>query len=209
MQFPRSAPARRKNVLRLTSINKDNEMCSVPCQGASCELCHKMIMSSGVVQTRDIFASARYDVVAKAPASSGLVCVPLLCCFARQCHSPRSLLLLLTSAPGGRCGRFTMRSTSPYAPPCRSRDRPCTHPRPRQRDCAKYACYRDGFKGSPEFPPQCPWSRCCPLECCASMNRTAPRPSHCPGWEECPCCLKDGKVPTPCCYMEYETVSCR
>lgn len=75
VQFPQSAPPLHKNVLRLTSINKDNEMCRALCEGGSCDLCHKMIMSSGVVQTRDIFASARYDVVAKVPASSGLVCV--------------------------------------------------------------------------------------------------------------------------------------
>ena len=74
---PGSGRTSKKNVLRLTSINKDNDQCKNCEYGSateeSCYLCHKVVSSSGVIQTADIFASGRYDVIAKVPANSGLV----------------------------------------------------------------------------------------------------------------------------------------
>lgn len=62
-----------RSVLRLTGINGDNDEC-LNCEFThTCHLCHKEVFSSGVVQTADIFASGRYEVVAKVPPDSGLV----------------------------------------------------------------------------------------------------------------------------------------
>lgn len=61
-----------KNVLRLTAINKDNPQ-TCTCVSPPCKDCHKVVVSNGVVQTRDVFTSTKFDVVAKVPKAAGLV----------------------------------------------------------------------------------------------------------------------------------------
>lgn len=56
-----------KNVLALTAHNVDDPNL---CPGPSC---HKIVSSTGAVATAGIFASGRYEVIAKVPASPGLV----------------------------------------------------------------------------------------------------------------------------------------
>eukprot|EP01029_Cantina_marsupialis_P007904 TRINITY_DN19026_c0_g1_i4.p1 TRINITY_DN19026_c0_g1~~TRINITY_DN19026_c0_g1_i4.p1 ORF type:complete len:570 (-),score=90.73 TRINITY_DN19026_c0_g1_i4:93-1802(-) len=64
----------KKNVVRLTAIAKDNGWCN-ECKnfGTHCDECHKQVTSNGALQTVDVFASARYEVVAKVPGDRGLV----------------------------------------------------------------------------------------------------------------------------------------
>lgn len=67
---------RTKNVLDLIAMNEDNgepDVCGNCAPFAQCPTCHKMVTSSGAIQTADLYASARYDVLAKVPAASGLV----------------------------------------------------------------------------------------------------------------------------------------
>ena len=78
VEYP-AGTKKTKNVIRLTAINADNNCCGQcsDCypsykQGDPCPLCHKTVPSAGAIQTSDLFASARYDVVAKVPADSGL-----------------------------------------------------------------------------------------------------------------------------------------
>eukprot|EP00949_MAST-11_sp_MAST-11-sp1_P000123 g123.t1 len=71
VEFP-AGTVRKKNVVRLTAINGDNGMCSG--RGSKNDpLCHKTVFANGALQTMDLFASARFDVVAKVPADQGLV----------------------------------------------------------------------------------------------------------------------------------------
>lgn len=70
---------RRKNVLRLTSMNGDNLQpqscgsCANPADPIECPNCHKYVLSAALVETTDLFASGKYDVIAKVPANSGLI----------------------------------------------------------------------------------------------------------------------------------------
>lgn len=94
VEYPHGAEPVRKNVLRLTSYNEDNTLCHYPFPPAQCGdqnncdkgtpchtcwmrakklMCHKQVGSSGIVQTSEMFASGRYDVIAKVPADRGLV----------------------------------------------------------------------------------------------------------------------------------------
>ena len=57
----------KKNVLSLTAFNKDSE---TPCVGLQC---HKVVTSNGAITTAGLFASGRYEVVAKVANASGLV----------------------------------------------------------------------------------------------------------------------------------------
>jgi len=57
-----------KNVLALTAWNKDDPNSGCPGEG-----CHKLVTSSGTVATADLFASGKYEVIAKVAKASGLV----------------------------------------------------------------------------------------------------------------------------------------
>lgn len=58
-----------KNVLVLRAWNKDDPN---TCKGHQ-EGCKKEVTSSGTVASADLFASGRYEVIAKVPAASGLI----------------------------------------------------------------------------------------------------------------------------------------
>merc|ERR1711871_1757447 len=94
VEYPHGSKPIRKNVMRLTSFNADNVLCTNPfppsqcgdsnnCgEGTPCHscwmrakklMCHKQVASSGIVQTSEMFASGRYDVIAKVPGDRGLV----------------------------------------------------------------------------------------------------------------------------------------
>ena len=124
VEYPHGSPKVLKNVMRLTSFNKDNDLCTTPfppnqcgdpnnCdEGTECHscwmrakklMCHKKVESSGIVQTNDMFASGRYEVVAKVPGDRGLVWA--IWTFHYEEHIPGEL------------------------------------------GCEDYTCYSDGFKG--------------------------------------------------------------
>ena len=49
--------------------------CENPSDPVSCPTCHKYVLSAGLVETADLFASARYDIIAKVSCRrSELVC---------------------------------------------------------------------------------------------------------------------------------------
>ena len=116
--YPHNTKPQRKNVLRLTSRNEDAGICSDPLVTPACKskMCHKVIKSSGLVQTSDMYASARFDVVAKVPGTNILffpVAFLLFCCFLSlsNTHSTQSLCLLFfpsflhPPSPRSHCSR--------------------------------------------------------------------------------------------------------
>lgn len=67
---------RQKNVLDLIAMNQDNpqpDICGNCKVNEPCPSCHKRVRAAGAVQTAELYASGRYDVLAKVPAASGLV----------------------------------------------------------------------------------------------------------------------------------------
>ena len=110
--YPHNTKPKRKNVLRLTSRNADGDICSDPYTNSSDKkkLCHKIIKSSGLVQTNEMYASARFDVVAKVPADRGLVWA--IWTFHQEQHVPGKLgcdnyTCYADGFPGGQLGNET------------------------------------------------------------------------------------------------------
>lgn len=64
---------RKKNVMTLIALNKDASACGLCPAGKTCPGCHKEVVSAGAVQTAKIYASGRYDVIAKVPKAAGLI----------------------------------------------------------------------------------------------------------------------------------------
>jgi hypothetical protein len=110
--YPHNTKPRKKNVLRLTSRNDDADICNNPFTNPADKkkLCHKIIKSSGLVQTNDMYASARFDVVAKVPADRGLVWA--IWTFHQEQHVPGKLgcenyTCYADGFPGGQLGNET------------------------------------------------------------------------------------------------------
>ena len=112
VEYPHNSNPKRKNVLRLTSRNDDASICSDPftTPADKKKLCHKVLKSSGLVQTNDMYGSARFEVIAKVPADRGLVWA--LWTFHQELHVPGKLgcedySCYADGFPGGTLGNET------------------------------------------------------------------------------------------------------
>ena len=113
VEYPHNGQPVKKNVVRLTSRNEDAIICSDPFTSAAIKklLCHKTVMSSGLLQTSNMYASAKFEVVAKVPADRGLVWA--IWTFHQELHVPGKLgcddySCYADGFPGGELGNETV-----------------------------------------------------------------------------------------------------
>ena len=159
VEYPHNGKPLHKNVLRLTSRNIDADICDDPFvkPADKLKLCHKVVKSSGLIQTNDMYASARFDIVAKVPADRGLVWA--LWTFHQELHVPGKLgcdnyTCYADGFPGGKLGNETTLN-----------DNKASNNNNDNNNNNNYN--GEDEEGNYIFTPQTKWDDCCDtVDCC-------------------------------------------